>query len=277
MAGTAVSEGGKGEREEERGEKHEAGAEAHGLSSLRALAGAAAHGPASLSRQDSTRSRGSNRSNRSGAGQSGSEGSSRSSRLPPSPVKVWCCRLVKARSFNAFLYLCIAFNTVTIGMNDLDVERNNAHRLRGVVKISDWAVLGVFTVEMFLKMYAWGLRSRNAVEREDFDAAQDEDEEQTGYFSSYWNVFDCAIVVIGWATAPLIFMNNLDPLVGRLAHHRCGHLAPAVAVDSGQKSVSAVDAGCASSVCGGGGRRQGFGTHDSARGVAPESAGWARP
>jgi hypothetical protein len=216
MAGT---EGVKGEREERIGENEQeegAWAAAHGLSSVRALAGAAAHGPTSLSRQESTRSRGSNRSGAGSAGQTVSEGSSRSSRPPPSPAKVWCCRLVKARSFNAFLYLCIAFNTVTIGMNDLDVERNNAHRLRGVVKISDWAVLGVFTVEMLLKMYAWGLRSRNAEEREDFDAAQDQDEEQTGYFSSYWNIFDCAIVVVGWATAPLIFLNNLDPLVGRL-------------------------------------------------------------
>ena len=150
-----------------------------------------------------------------GSGQT-SEGSSRSSRPQPSPAKVWCCRLVKSRSFNVVLYLCIAFNTVTIGMNDLDVERNNAHRLRSVVEVSDWAVLGVFTIEMFLKMYAWGLRSRIAEERDDFDAASDEDEEQTGYFSSYWNIFDCAIVAVGWATAPLIILNNLDPLVGRL-------------------------------------------------------------
>ena len=181
-------------------------------SSLRQTAG--------LARQDSARSRVSTGtvSFAGSVGPAGSDASSRSTRPPPSSAQESCRRLVKNQAFNAFIYLCIAFNTVTIGMNDLYVERDNAHRLRSVVDISDWAVLCVFTVEMFLKMYAWGLWSRSAEEskNDDFDAVLDEDEELTGYFSNWWNVFDCAIVVVSWATAPLIYLQNIDQSFGRI-------------------------------------------------------------
>lgn len=177
---------------------------------------------ARMQRVDSARSK---RSNASGAGsvptgRTSSEADSfRSTRPPVSPTQELCRRIVKNKFFSIFIYLCTAFNTITIGMQDFHVERNTGHYLRNVVEISDWAVLGVFTVEMFLKMYAWGLsRKKQDIGKgaDDFDSMIDEDDELSGYFSSHWNTFDCIIVVVSWATAPLAYVANVNSSVGRL-------------------------------------------------------------
>ena len=177
-----------------------------------------------LSRVDSARSQ---RSNRSGTGsfdgQASSITSARSSSRPPlSKCRDLCRNMVNNKTCSAFIYACIAFNTITIGMNDLYVERNNAHTLRAVIDVSDWAVLCVFTVEMALKMYAWGLgwsrkKTEEASKHEEFDSMIDNDDDDVGgYFSSNWNTFDCVIVVVSWSTAPLVYVAGTDGSIGRL-------------------------------------------------------------
>jgi hypothetical protein len=177
-----------------------------------------------LARQDSARSRG---SNRSGTAFSIGESSNASTTLPVgspeqySVAREACRNLVQNRFFSGFIYLSIAFNTLTIAMNDLYVARDNSSTLRRVVEVSDWAVLCVFTVEMFLKMYAWGFfyngkRSEESAFLNEAAGRDDDEDPLAGYFSSSWNILDFIIVVLSWATAPLAYVAGAQASIGRL-------------------------------------------------------------
>ena len=128
-----------------------------------------------------------------------------------------CRRMVASNVFNGVIYACICFNTVVIAMNDFYVQRDSAHSLTTFLEVSDWAILGIFTVEMLLKMYAWGLGWRpSQSNQEESDGSWENEEDRQGYFASRWNTFDCLIVVASLATAPLRYLNSIDSSVGSL-------------------------------------------------------------
>jgi hypothetical protein len=134
-----------------------------------------------------------------------------------SATKNFCRSLVKTKLFGAFIQCTIAFSTITFAMDDIYVERDNSHQLHKVVQISDWAILLVFTIEMFLKMYAWGLRRRaldENTENVDLIAMIAEDFESQGYFSNNWNTFDFIIVFVSWITVPLTYTVEVNSSVG---------------------------------------------------------------
>ena len=134
-----------------------------------------------------------------------------------SATKKFCRSLVKTKLFGAFIQCTIAFSTITFAMDDIYVERDNSHQLHKVVQISDWTILLVFTIEMFLKMYAWGLRRRaldENTENVDLIAMIAEDFESQGYFSNNWNTFDFIIVFVSWITVPITYTVEVNSSTG---------------------------------------------------------------
>jgi hypothetical protein len=152
----------------------------------------------------------------SAAGQSDPGSSSKESY---STWRVICRRVVGSKAFDATIYSCIALNTVVIAMNDFYARRNRPE-LNLFFEFTDWFVLIVFTIEMILKMYAWGLGlqrkpTEDPGEGTGMGLTLDRDEEIAGYFSSKWNTFDAIVVVVSWTTAPLIYAAEVSTNAAR--------------------------------------------------------------
>jgi hypothetical protein len=122
-----------------------------------------------------------------------------------SSIRYRLLRIVRHKAFATFIYICIGYNTITIAMNDFQVDRDNGSQLNAIIDASDWVVLGIFTGEMVMKMLAMGLGYRSASGRdsktkddESLPSLTGDDNEDDGYFVSYWNRMDCFIVIVSW-------------------------------------------------------------------------------
>jgi hypothetical protein len=127
------------------------------------------------------------------------------SRIKRSGIRYLLLCMVRHKAFAMFIYSSITYNTVTIAMNDFWADRENGSVLKLILDTSDWVVLGIFTVEMFLKMIAMGIGFKSPRESADpnneeeaIPLISDDDHEDDGYFVSYWNRMDCAIVILSW-------------------------------------------------------------------------------
>ena len=140
--------------------------------------------------------------------------------------RLWLRQKVSHRYFTSFIYLCIAWNTVTIAMNDIEVDRNPQSILAVVSDVSDWVILVIFTIEMILKLLAsgHGLRKREVkvggagagVNPNDAWDLHDDDDD-AGYFQSSWNCLDGSIVIVSWLLIIILYSGpNIAPEVGRL-------------------------------------------------------------
>ncbi len=123
-----------------------------------------------------------------------------------SGIRYFILCMVRHKAFAMFIYTSITYNTVTIAMNDFWADRENGSVLKLILDTSDWVVLVIFTVEMFLKMFSMGIGFRsprdysdpNNTEDESMPVITDEDHEDDGYFVSNWNRMDCCIVILSW-------------------------------------------------------------------------------
>jgi hypothetical protein len=62
-----------------------------------------------------------------------------------SAVQLWTRALVQHDLFTALIYCCILFNTVTIGISDVSIDRDPKGFVAGFIEISDWIILAIFT------------------------------------------------------------------------------------------------------------------------------------
>ncbi len=97
------------------------------------------------------------------------------SELTASPTfgtRAWAQAVIERPSVTNAILGVIIFNAVTLGLGTSAVVQAYAGELLDVI---DSVVLAVFVVELFLKLYAYGLR----------------------FFASAWNVFDLIVVALG--------------------------------------------------------------------------------
>jgi hypothetical protein len=71
----------------------------------------------------------------------------RTTRTPArrSAVQLWTKALVQHDLFTALIYCCIFFNTVTIGISDVSIDRDPKGFAARFIEISDWIILAIFT------------------------------------------------------------------------------------------------------------------------------------
>ena len=117
-------------------------------------------------------------------------------------------RLVRHTYFSAFIYVVILVNTVLIAADDFYAMRDNTKWVVSVSRYADWVILGIFTVEMVLKMIGLGLGYKPPLEDE-------VDPEQAGYFAGPWNRLDSFIVLMSWVCVPIAQFSgaNVEKLV----------------------------------------------------------------
>ena len=103
--------------------------------------------------------------------------------LPISRFEIFRLQLRKAlmsKPFDACIILLILANTVTLALD----SPSSSEELKDVLEIFELVFLILFTVEMLLKMLAFGFVGKDP----------------KGYFRSGWNWLDFVIVVLGWVT-----------------------------------------------------------------------------
>jgi hypothetical protein len=59
-------------------------------------------------------------------------------------------------TFTAMIYLVICYDTVLSAVDGITVERNPFSPIHPVMEISDWVILTIFTLEMVVKLVAFG-------------------------------------------------------------------------------------------------------------------------
>ena len=85
-----------------------------------------------------------------------------------------------SKAFSACIIVLILGNTVTLALNSPSASQ----QLKDVLEVIELVMLILFTLEMALKMLAFGLVGADP----------------KGYFRDGWNWLDCFIVVLGWIT-----------------------------------------------------------------------------
>ena len=108
-------------------------------------------------------------------------------RREPKPVRGnmlskcrWLLRYIcNSRIFNGFIIILIVANAITLAMDAPRASKD----LKDVLNVCEMAFLLLFSVEMVLKMLAFGLVGRN--------------EWFSGYFRDGWNCLDFLIVLVG--------------------------------------------------------------------------------
>jgi hypothetical protein len=111
--------------------------------------------------------------------------------------------LVRHSYFSTFIYLVIGVNTVLIAFDDISADRDNTFWIVSVSVYSDWAILAIFTAEMFLKMIAFGIGYKPPLEPE-------VEPELAGYFAGAWNRLDSFIVLMSWILVPVAAISGSD-------------------------------------------------------------------
>ena len=111
--------------------------------------------------------------------------------------------LVRHTYFSGMVYVVILINTVLIAADDIYATRNNNHWVVAVSVYADWAILGIFTMEMLLKMYGLGLGYKPPLE-------DDVDPELAGYFAGPWNRLDSFVVLMSWVMVPIAALSGAD-------------------------------------------------------------------
>jgi len=116
--------------------------------------------------------------------------------------------LVQNGWFSSFIYGVIFINTILIAFDDINAERDNTSWVVVVSAYSDWIILGIFTIEMTLKMIGLGIGFKPPVEEE-------VDPEVAGYFAGPWNRLDSFIVLMSWVLVPVAAFSgaNVQKLV----------------------------------------------------------------
>eukprot|EP00960_Hanusia_phi_P041817 755162-Hanusia_phi.AAC.2 len=114
------------------------------------------------------------------------------------------------------VYGAITLDSMLMGFDDTSVERNPSSPLLPLLAYSNWVVMSFFTVEVALKMFAYGVYRRRGGQRGggDITSSMKEEEEEedddgkNGYFSSSWNIFDFSIVALSWLL--ILYQQLLD-------------------------------------------------------------------
>lgn len=155
-------------------------------------------------------------------------------------------KILQHRAFSAFIYLYITYDAFLMGHADVNQERMPLSALHKIVVIDDWTVLVVFTTEMILKMYAYGLgRLPRCCQLCSFKASEVEsvnddsstcteeisnigdhasrrtgygEEKTAGYFDDSWNLFDFVVAISSLILIPIQYgMNQYeDQSIGQL-------------------------------------------------------------
>ena len=163
-------------------------------------------------------------------------------------------KLVGHGAFMGGVYLVIGYDTFLIAHDDLAAQRQPRAPIHKVVEISDWVILVIFTLELMLKLAAYGagdfsscfrLVERLVRQHAEVDesssshSAHEEGEAKQGqrcgagdspgtheevarkrgykgFFASAWNQFDFVIVVSTWVLIPVQYLLANDETVGRL-------------------------------------------------------------
>ena len=114
----------------------------------------------------------------------GSSGSSSEEQLRdccPNPWRRFCLRVVKTTAFDAFILFIISLNCISMA-NDSPVVPDHGTPWADFVSKLELTFNIIFTIEMTLKISAYGLR---------------------GYLQDSWNLLDVVVVSTAWA--PYIF------------------------------------------------------------------------
>lgn len=96
--------------------------------------------------------------------------------LSLSPIRQRAASFVEHSYFIGFITVLILINAVTLG---LEADAEIVQKYGGLLHLIDRAVLVVFTIEIFLKFFAY----------------------RFSFFRSGWNIFDLVIVAISWVPA----------------------------------------------------------------------------
>lgn len=111
-------------------------------------------------------------------------------------MRKWVRKLVDSDLFRNTITLLIITNAITLGIETVNALPPGIH---AGLRAFDTLVIGVFTIELMLKLFAWRL----------------------DFFKSGWNLFDLAIVTVSWlpGTQALQVLRSLRVLrVLRLLH-----------------------------------------------------------
>jgi len=164
-------------------------------------------------------------------------------------------KVVEHGAFMGSVYLVIGYDTLLIANDDLAAQRQPRAPIHKIVEISDWVILVIFTLELILKLLAYGtgglpscskLWERLLGKHADGDessstqsTAKEEGDEKDhegvsagkasalekrlarktthkGFFLSAWNQFDFFIVVSTWVLIPVQYLMANNETVGRL-------------------------------------------------------------
>ena len=122
------------------------------------------------------------------------------------------------RAFAAWPLSCAVLPVADFRPGNAGLGRNCSFRSTLLCR-SDWAVLGVFTLEMAMKLVAfgpgWRAPQRDEDEMEVKDMFEDDDD-FGGYFVGNWNRFDFLIVVLSWILVPIQLSGSANSEVSRL-------------------------------------------------------------
>lgn len=103
-----------------------------------------------------------------------------------SNIRSHIAEFVENSKFVSFIIVLIIFNAITLGLEtDLEIMAEHGNSLH----VLDLIILIIFTIELILKLYAYGPR----------------------FFKSAWNIFDFLIVTIAWipASGPFAILRAL--------------------------------------------------------------------
>jgi Ca2+-binding EF-hand superfamily protein len=95
------------------------------------------------------------------------------------PIRTRCAKIANAHRTDHFIIAVIICNCVTMAMDHPDVDPDGELRL--TLDLVDFVFTLIFTVEMFVRIAAFGLATR-----------------PDAYLRNWWNRLDFAIVIISW-------------------------------------------------------------------------------
>ncbi|KAK3600469.1 hypothetical protein CHS0354_013028 [Potamilus streckersoni] len=86
-------------------------------------------------------------------------------------------KVVTHKVFEGIVLICIFISSLTLALDDVFLYSNT--KLKDALTYLDMIFTILFTIEMILKVFAFGLKK---------------------YFTSFWTILDCIIVAISWAS-----------------------------------------------------------------------------
>jgi hypothetical protein len=114
---------------------------------------------------------------------------------PTSPIRLRLCQLVGSKRFEAIVFAAICVSCIVIALdNPLYDQTSTAVR---VLKHLDLAMMFIFTLEMLVKLFAWGVVGARS------------------YTANAWNLLDLSLVAVSWIGFAVSFSDdNTLPKLG---------------------------------------------------------------